>query len=90
MKTRIGNYVVTGDHGQFTLNKVSIVKEGKREGEESLSVVGYYPKLEQLTDKLFHMEIVRSDADTLAEVLTVVRSTRHLIKTAGWTKEDLV
>ncbi len=89
MKTRIGDYVITGDYGQFTLNKVSIVKEGKRKGEEALSTIGYYPKLDQLADKLFHMEIARSDAETLSDVLTVVRATRKLIKTAGWTKEDI-
>lgn len=89
MQVRLKDYVITGDAHQFTLNKSSIVKEGKREGEENLTVIGHYPKLEQLADKLFHMEITRSEADNLSDILTVVKATRKLIKSAGWTKEDV-
>lgn len=89
MQVKLKDYVITGDAHQFTLNKSSIVKDGKRKGEENLTVIGHYPKLEQLADKLFHLEVTRSESESLSEILTVVKATRKLIKSAGWTKEDV-
>ena len=90
MQVRIKNYLVTATDDQFTLNEVSIVKSGKHEGEEKITPLAYYPKLEQLTNKLFQLDLSKSEAQTLDEMLTVIRATRQLVKTAGWTKEDLL
>ncbi len=66
MKIEIdGKYVITGDHNQFILNEKKVVKEGKNAGQETLAVVGYYPKLSWLINSLIVRDIRVSDIDSL-------------------------
>lgn len=88
LETKSGKFLIKSDDNQFILSelKVSEKKESKSFGQEVERNPLYYPKLSQLSDKLFQLEISRSDAETLSDVLTVVRSTRKLIETTGLTK----
>ena len=69
MKIEIdGKYVITGDQNQFILNEKRIVKEGKNAGQETLAVVGYYPKLSWLINSLIARDIRTADIDSLKEI----------------------
>ncbi len=66
MKIEIdGKYVITGDQHQFILNEKKVVKEGKNAGQETLAVVGYYPKLSWLINALIVRDIRTADIDSL-------------------------
>lgn len=63
-------FVITSDQFQFILQEKKIAKLGKNAGEEWLSTVGYYPKLNQLVSGLLHHSILTGDATTF-EALAV-------------------
>lgn len=88
MKTEIGNYIITSDKHQFILSEKITIQKGDNAGQEAVRTIGFYTKLENLADKLFHLEIDKSDAELLSDLMTVVRSTRAMIRSAGWTRED--
>ena len=75
----------------YQTKTVNVKSDGVETGEtKEVEVwVGFMPTLDKVAYRLFHCELERSDAETLGEVLTVVNGTCKLIKTAGWTKEDL-
>ena len=87
MKTQIGSYTLKVDRYQFSLYENVVIKEGDNAGKTREQLIGHWPKLEQLAERLYHLELSKSDASTLDEMLTVMKATRQLIKTAGWTKE---
>lgn len=69
MKIEIdGKYVITGDQNQFILNEKKVVKEGKNAGQETLAVVGYYPKLSWLINSLIPRDIRTADIDSLQAI----------------------
>ena len=69
MKIEIdGKFVITGDQNQFILNEKKVVKEGKNAGNETLSVIGYYPKLSWLINALIVRDIRTSDIDSLKAI----------------------
>lgn len=61
-------YVVTGSAHDLILNEKKIAKEGKSAGQEVLSRLGYFSKLEHLVRELMHREILESEAQTLTEL----------------------
>lgn len=89
MKSRIGKYTLTADAYQFSLYEDKVIEKGDNAGNVRRELVGHFPKLEQVANRLFSLEIAKSDAETLSEILKVVGATRQLIKTADWTREDL-
>ncbi len=85
LETKSGKYLIKSDDNQFVLSELKTsTKEGSKSfGEEQECNKLYYPKLSQLSDKLFQLEVSRSDAETLSDILTVVKSTRKLIDASG-------
>ncbi|EFE1803247.1 hypothetical protein CI296_003651 [Escherichia coli] len=58
-------WVITSDQYQFILNEKKVVKSGKNTGEEWLSTIGYYPKINQLISGLIHHHIQNSEIKSL-------------------------
>lgn len=83
MKTKFGNYELTADRHQFILTEIGVTEKGTEKRTPT-----YHPRLEQVMDKLFHLELAKSDAETLRDIEKVVNATRRLVKTAGFTRED--
>ncbi len=83
MKVKFGNYILSADKHQFILSAIGKTESGKEKLENY-----YYPRLEQAIDRIFEIELSESDAKTLNDIYTIMMSTRRLVKTAGFTKED--
>lgn len=81
-------YVVRADKHQFVLIEINIVKEGGKAGQEVEGQKRFYPLLEQLVDKIYHLELADSDCEALQDMLKCILATRRLVRTAGLTKED--
>ena len=80
-------YLIKGDAENLTINPINIVKDGKNKGKETLGTTRNFPRLEQLIDALYHLELTDSDSKTVRDMLTCILATRRLIKTAGFAKE---
>jgi len=80
MRIELNDLVITSDKYQYVINKKTIAKSGQNKGEEVLIAQSYHPKLEQLAEKLLEMNVKKSDAQTLNDILTTIRATRQLIK----------
>ncbi|EAS2002554.1 hypothetical protein A7K78_10970 [Salmonella enterica] len=66
IRIEIGDkWVITSDQYQFILNEKKVVKTGNKAGEEWLSTIGYYPKINQLISGLIHHHIQHSSITAL-------------------------
>ncbi len=83
MKVKIKNYVITADKYQFTLSTEFTTEKGN----VYLRPQGYWPRLEQLIERLFYLDLADSDAKTLQEMLDTIQTTKDLIKAAGLTRQ---
>ncbi|EAR7530243.1 hypothetical protein EZM12_10970 [Salmonella enterica] len=61
-------YVVTSDSFQFILHEKKTAETGKNAGKEWLSVVGYYPRLNQLVSGLIHHHIQQSSITAVEDM----------------------
>ncbi|CAM8355032.1 DUF5405 domain-containing protein [Enterobacter kobei] len=66
------NWVITSDKFQFILNEKKVVKSGKNTGEQCLSTIGYYPKINQLISGLIHHHIQHSEIKSLETMATEI------------------
>lgn len=66
IRIEIGDkWVITSDQYQFILNEKKVVKTGNKAGEEWLSTIGYYPKINQLISGLIHHHIQQTSITAL-------------------------
>ncbi|EAA8861495.1 hypothetical protein E0Y77_18630 [Salmonella enterica subsp. enterica serovar Miami] len=66
IRIEIGDkWVITSDQYQFILNEKKVVKTGNKAGEEWLSTIGYYPKINQLISGLIHHHIQQTSITEL-------------------------
>lgn len=82
-------YQLSADKYSFTLCELVESKGEKSKGELVERNHTHHPKLEMVFERLNHLELSKSDAQTLQDIEKVFRATRHLVKAAGWTKEDV-
>ena len=82
MKIDIGDkYVLTSDQFQYVIREKKIIKEGARAGEESLSLVGYFPKLSQAISALINLDVRMSDVKSLQDMHNhIERISKHCEK----------
>lgn len=73
LNVEIGNFVVTSktDH-QFEIHEKSVYEKGDKAGQEKLDFVGFYPRIDQVCSKLLDLNVKRSDAKTLQDILDVI------------------
>lgn len=64
---------IVADSNCYTLQRVSIAKEGEKKGDEVYSPIGYHGTLESALKAYKELRIRHSDATTIQEVLEVVR-----------------
>jgi hypothetical protein len=74
-------YQLVGDDKQFILNEITIPKTGKRKGEEVFSPLGYYSNLENVLNKIVHLEIIDSEANSFPALLWAITDTKEYIST---------
>jgi hypothetical protein len=75
------NYELVGNDKLFILNEIAIPKTGKRKGEEVFSPLGYYSKLENVLNKIVHLEIIDSEANSFPALLRAITDTKEYIST---------
>ena len=76
------NYELVGDDKQFILNVITkVVKTGKRQVEEVFSPLGYYSNLENVLNKIVHLEIIDSGANSFPALLQAITDTKEYIST---------
>lgn len=73
------HYELTGNDRQFVLSELVIAQTGKLKGEYVAYPIGYYNKLENVINKIVHLEIVDSKSSTFAELLKAIRETKDYI-----------
>lgn len=75
-----GNYVITSDVHQFTLNKKSISKGEKTLGEEVLTPIAYQTNLEQILKSYTNKNLLESKSTSIKELLDELRELKLYIK----------
>ncbi|AUR97528.1 coil containing protein [Vibrio phage 1.240.O._10N.261.52.F8] len=89
-ETETTKYQISSDKYQFILSEIHTVddKESNNYGKEVERNKLFFSKFESLGSHLMELGLKNSDAQTLEDMLVCFRSTRQLLKTAGFTKED--
>lgn len=90
------NYKITSDSMNVILNRKYEKKQGKEPVAESekydYKQIGYYPNLERACQALLTYDIMKSDAENLAELMDVMTICRdqitEAIKGAGEIERD--
>ena len=73
------NYQLTHDRIQYILSEETTVKTGKRKGQVIFKPIGFYPKIEQILNKVFDLEISDPDSHSFAELFAAVTDAREFI-----------
>lgn len=81
-------YRLHSDSRQWILTEIKTIKEGENAGQEKDGSSRYFSKFEHLCEHLFNLNAGGLNNTTLDEMSKCFHSTRQLLKTAGWTKED--
>lgn len=74
-------YQLTSDGNQYVLSEKYKAKEGKKAGQYVYSPIGFFAKVENVLEKVLHLEISDSDAHSFAELFAVIADTKELIST---------
>lgn len=81
MEIQIGKFMIRSDATQFIIYEERTSGEkAKNPGEVTDKVVGYYSSFESCLKAIPTKALLRSDAQTLAEALDVVKSYHSMIK----------
>ena len=66
--SQLRQYVITSDSHPLIISEIKIAKEGKNAGQEVMSTIGYYPKLDQLIKRLITIEVHKDDIQSLQDM----------------------
>lgn len=77
------NYNIEFDSNNATLQKINIVKEGKRKGETSYRDIGYYPKLSSCLNVYVINLINDEQPKNVEEMMSLLRVIENKIDDIG-------
>ncbi len=81
MKVKIENFLIVSDERQYVIKEIKIFGEdSKTPGEEYYISIGYFTTIIKACERLIELIIMKSNTETLGEVISLVKSTKKLIQ----------